>query len=146
VTPGEWQHWTLGPDTTVWQSNAGDGGFCVQSAPCAFADFVARYPGRGWGEAQLGLGSGVAGPATGFVDAVTIDDGPQSAFTDFDPPAASPSPTATPKPGPSRSGVAHKPTLPETGQPDVGWLALIATTLVATGGGLVLAARRRRPS
>ncbi|HEY1486348.1 MAG TPA: hypothetical protein VGF84_09595, partial [Micromonosporaceae bacterium] len=62
VTPGTWQRWELGPATIVWQSNAGDGGFCIQSDPCTFAEFVARYPAGGWGEAQLGLGSGVAGP------------------------------------------------------------------------------------
>jgi LPXTG-motif cell wall-anchored protein len=146
VTPGQWQHWRLGPATVVWQSNATDGGFCIQSAPCTFAEFVARYPAGGWGEAQLGLGSGVAGPATGFVDAVTISDGPESAFTDFDPPAVSPSPSKTPTPVPSRTGVADKPTLPETGQPDVLWLSLIATALLMAGSGLILAARRRRTS
>jgi LPXTG-motif cell wall-anchored protein len=137
VTPGQWQKWTLGPTTIVWQSNATDGGFCIQSAPCTFAQFVARYPTGGWGEAQLGLGSGVPGPESGYVDAVTISDGPQSSFTDFDPPAS-----PTPTPTPTRPGGA-KPTLPVTGQSDELALGLIAGLLLTFGSGLVLATRRR---
>jgi LPXTG-motif cell wall-anchored protein len=136
VKPGQWQTWTVGPTTTVWQSNATDSGFCVQSAPCTFAAFVARYPAGAWGEAQLGLGSGIAGPATGYVDAVTVTDGPETSFTDFDPPSVPPTTKPKPKPAPK------VPTLPVTGPHDLLWLALAGAALVLLGSGLLLTARR----
>jgi LPXTG-motif cell wall-anchored protein len=146
VVPGQWQTWTLDADSIVWQSNASDDGFCIQSAPCTFAAFIARYPDGVWGQAQLGLGSGVAGPASGFVDAVTISDGEESQFTDFDPPAASPSPT--PSPTHSRQSPTRTPssegTLPVTGTHDGLWLAGAGGGIAALGVGLLLVARRRR--
>jgi LPXTG-motif cell wall-anchored protein len=143
VTPGEWQKWTVGPTTTVWQSNATDG-FCIQSAPCTLAEFALRYPDGAWGEAQLGIGSGVQGPATGYVDAVTINDGAKAFFTDFDPKSVpvSPSPSVVPKPKPTGGGKV--PTLPVTGQSDSLWFALAGAALVLFGGGLTLVGRRER--
>lgn len=38
VVPGQWQTWTLGPTSVVWQTNTTDG-FCVQATPCTLADF-----------------------------------------------------------------------------------------------------------
>lgn len=141
VVPGQWQTWTLGPTSVVWQTNATDG-FCVQATPCTLAQFVAQYPGGAWGQAQLGIGSGVAGPAEGFADAVTIRDGAQVLFTDFDPvpPPASPSPTPSPEESPQEI-------LPVTGHSsrDVTGLGLAAAVLILLGTGLVvLAARRSR--
>jgi len=146
VKPGQWQKWTVGPTTTVWQSNASDG-FCIQSAPCTLAEFALQYPAGAWGEAQLGIGSGVPGPATGYIDAVTIKDGDQSFFTDFDPKSVTPSPTPSvvPKPKPTGGGGGGKvPTLPVTGQSGSLWFALAGTALVLFGGGLMLAGRRER--
>jgi hypothetical protein len=80
VTPGQWQTWTLGPDSIVWQTNA-TGAFCQRASPCTLAQFAARYPNGVWGTAQLGLGSGVAGLATGYADAVAIGDGPAGTGT-----------------------------------------------------------------
>jgi LPXTG-motif cell wall-anchored protein len=145
VKPGQWQNWTVGPTTTVWQSNASDG-FCVQSAPCTLAEFALQYPAGAWGEAQLGIGSGVAGPATGYVDAVTINDGAKAFFTDFDPKSVkpSPSPSVVPKPKPTGGGKGNVPTLPVTGQSESLWFALAGTALMLFGGGLMLAGRRER--
>jgi LPXTG-motif cell wall-anchored protein len=143
VKPGQWQKWSVGPTTTVWQSNASDG-FCTQSTPCTLAEFAQQYPAGAWGQAQLGIGSGVPGPATGYVDAVTIKDGAKAFFTDFDPKSVTPSPSPSAVPKPKPSGGAKVPTLPVTGQPDSLWFALAGATLVLLGGALMLAGRRER--
>ncbi|NUR71923.1 MAG: LPXTG cell wall anchor domain-containing protein [Hamadaea sp.] len=135
ITPGAWQQWTLGPDSIVWQTNTGDG-FCGQAAKCTLAEFAARYPAGAWGQAQLGLGSGVAGPADGYADAVTITDGTTSQFTDFDP---TPVPSRTPSAQPSPTG----PTLPDTGTDAVS-PALVGGLLLAVGTALAYGLRRRR--
>jgi hypothetical protein len=148
VTTGGWQSWALGADSTVWQTNATDAGFCVQAAPCTFAAFVARYPNGVWGQAQLGLGTGVPGPAAGFADAVTLRDRTTEQFTDFDPVAASAAPTGTPAaPGsPLRSGTPG-PVLAVTGSQDVLEMGLLGVGIILIGGGLlVLATLIRRRS
>src|SRR6478736_5152730 len=33
VSANQWQTWTLGPTSTVWQSNSADASFCVQASP-----------------------------------------------------------------------------------------------------------------
>ncbi|MEV0270471.1 LPXTG cell wall anchor domain-containing protein [Hamadaea sp. NPDC050747] len=137
VTPGQWQQWTLGPDSIVWQSTTTDG-FCVQATRCTLAEFAAHYPAGAWGQAQLGLGSGVAGPAYGYADAVTVTDGTTSQFTDFDP---TPAPSASPSVKPSPTG----PTLPDTGT-QVGTPALIGVGLLVMGAALTFGLRRRRLS
>lgn len=148
VVAGQWQPWTLGPASVVWQSNATDG-FCLQSAPCAFADFVARYPDGAWGQAQLGLGSGVAGPANGYADAVTITDRTTVQFTDFDaPPPVSPPPSSSPSPEPSQPvGSEAAPSesaeiLPVTGSGS--GLPLAGVVSVLFGASLLVAARHKR--
>ncbi|MCP2322782.1 LPXTG-motif cell wall-anchored protein [Hamadaea flava] len=135
VTPGQWQQWPLGPDSIVWQSNTTDG-FCVQATRCTLAEFVARYPAGAWGQAQLGLGSGVAGPADGYADAVTITDGATSQFTDFDP---TPAPSASPSAKPSPTG----PSLPDTGL-RASTPTLVGAALLAVGAALTIGLRRRR--
>jgi LPXTG-motif cell wall-anchored protein len=130
VIPGQWQTWALGPDSQVWQTNATDNGFCVQASPCTLGEFSAHYPNSAWGQAQLGLGSGVAGPAEGFADAVTLTDGDTTQFTDFDPPAE-------PNPAP-------KPALPDTGTADVPNIGLVGVSLAMIGAGLVLLTRVRQ--
>jgi len=94
AAPGVWQTWTLSADSMVFQSNATDGGFCVQAAPCTFAQFLARYPTGLWGQLQIGLGSGAAPGSRGFADAVSVTHGVTSFSYDFEVPAASNS-TAT---------------------------------------------------
>jgi hypothetical protein len=140
VTPGQWQAWTLGPTSTVWQTNTSDGGFCIQSAPCTFAEFLARYPNGAWGQAQLGIGSGAPAGATGFVDAVTITDGTTSLFTDFDPPAASPSASPSPSLAPSSSAAQM---LPVTGSHELPQVALTGAAAALLGTALILIAARR---
>jgi hypothetical protein len=141
VTPGAWQMWTLGPTSVVWQSNATDG-FCIQSAPCTLAQFLAQYPGGSWFNAQLGIGNGVAGPATGHADAVTVIDGETTFFTDFDPLA--PAPPAVSPPAPPDASLAPGPVLPVTGTAKVPGLWQTGTVLLLVGGLLVMAGRRRR--
>ncbi|WP_027345899.1 LPXTG cell wall anchor domain-containing protein [Hamadaea tsunoensis] len=132
---GQWQSWTLGPDAIVWQTNTTDG-FCGQGAPCTFAAFVAQYPQGAWGQAQLGIGTGVVGPADGFADDVTLVDGATTQNTNFDPPPTttrSPSAVASPTTG---------PTLPLTGTRTRPML-IAAGLLLITGFVIVVAARRR---
>ncbi|MGH8776107.1 MAG: hypothetical protein ACRDWI_13390 [Jiangellaceae bacterium] len=57
VTPGEWQQTALSDATMVWQTNATDG-FCIQSAPCTFADFKAQYPNGLFLGVEVAIGSG----------------------------------------------------------------------------------------
>lgn len=138
VTPGQWQTWTLGPDSIVWQTNATDG-FCLQASPCTFSAFVAQYSTGIWGQAQLGIGSGVPGPAEGYADAVTIRDGETVQFTDFDPPAVEPTPTPT-APRPTQSELA------DTGGRDAPGIGLAGAGLAMLGGALIVMAgliRRR---
>lgn len=87
VTPGAWQTWTLGPTSTVWQTNTVDS-FCLLAAPCTFAQFAAQYPAAAWGAVQFGVGSGVPGPVTGYVDDVNLTAGATSLVYDFEIPAA----------------------------------------------------------
>lgn len=139
VIPGQWQAWTLGPAALVWQTNTTDG-FCQQSSPCTFAAFAAQYPAGVWGLAQLGLGSGLAGPAAGYVDAVTLREGDTVKFTDFDPPPAS---SASP---PAEPAEPTTPALPDTGTPSAPGLGLMGIGLASLGGALFLGAgllRRR---
>ncbi|MHA7985729.1 hypothetical protein ACX9R5_07970 [Rathayibacter sp. CAU 1779] len=84
---GQWQTWTLTDDSIVFQSNAGDGGFCVQATPCTFAAFAARYPTGVWGQVQVGLGSGAAPGASGYADAVSVTHGSTAYSYDFEVPA-----------------------------------------------------------
>jgi hypothetical protein len=84
---GAWQQWTLSADSTVFQSNAADGGFCVQAAPCTFEQFLTRYPTGLWGQLQIGLGSGTAPGTTGFADAVSVTHDATSYSYDFEAPA-----------------------------------------------------------
>jgi LPXTG-motif cell wall-anchored protein len=138
VVSGEWQEWTLGPDSTVWGTLAASEE-CGQSNPCTFAEFQEFFPTGVWGQAQIGIGTGVTG-ATGFVDAVTVVDRDTELFTDFGPalaatPSATPSaPSATPSPSPG---------LPVTGSGDPRWLVLAGVLLV--GFGLVFGLNRRSP-
>jgi hypothetical protein len=136
VVGGEWQQWTLGPNSRVW-GTLGATGQCPQNAPCSFAEWQAAFPTGFWFQVQLGLGTGVAA-ATGFVDAVTVVDGStsQSVFTDFGP-AVPASPSASPSPSPG-------PVLPVTGMPDLRWPVLAGVSLILLGLVLALPVRRRR--
>jgi hypothetical protein len=85
---GTWQTWVLSDDSMVFQSNASDGGFCIQSAPCTYGEFAARYPTGVWGQLQLGLGSGAPSGATGFADAASVTHVTSLYSYDFEVPAA----------------------------------------------------------
>jgi hypothetical protein len=90
VLPNQWQKWTLGPTSLVWQT--GDG-ICPISAPCPLSDFVAEYPDGAWGQIQLGLG---AGPGkTGNVDDVHVFAGTTEFVFDFEVTAPPESTTST---------------------------------------------------
>jgi hypothetical protein len=94
ITPGQWQTWTLGPDSLVTQSNASDG-FCVQPTTCTLAQFAAQYPDGAWGQVQVGVGTGSIGGSRGFADAISVSqDGTELVDADFEIPAESNS-TAT---------------------------------------------------
>jgi hypothetical protein len=94
---GQWQDWTLGDTSQVFQSNQTDG-FCTQAAPCTFAQFVQQYPSGVWGQVQLGLGSGAPAGARGFADALSLVHGTTAYSWDFEVPASSNS-TATVRQG-----------------------------------------------
>jgi hypothetical protein len=91
VSANQWQTWTLGPTSRVWQSNTSDG-FCQQAAPCTLSAFAAQYSGGAWGMVQVGLGAGVPAGSTGNVDDVHVSDGTTTFVYDFD---VTPPPTTT---------------------------------------------------
>jgi hypothetical protein len=88
VTPDQWETWTLGPTSRVWQSNT-TGGFCQIAAPCTLTEFVVQYPNGAWGQIQIGLGSGAAAGAVGYADNVQVPDGTTTFTYDFETPSPS---------------------------------------------------------
>jgi hypothetical protein len=160
AVPNEWQTWTLGPTSLVWQSNqVDDSGFCPQAAPCTLQSFASRYPGGAWGRIQLGLGAFVAPEnVTSYVDNVQILDGNNGLFVyDFERFEAPPTTTTNPAISATTTMTVATTTtvaassLPETlpatgpsGNADLG----IAIACLAVGGGLtvIVWSRRGRPT
>jgi len=95
VVPNQWQKWTLGLDSLVWQSNESDNGFCPITAPCTLRDFAAHYPDGAWGLIGGGLGSGVPANSTGNVDDVHVFAGTTEFVYDFEVTAPPDSTTST---------------------------------------------------
>jgi hypothetical protein len=118
VVAGDWQTWTVGPSTIVWQSNTTDG-FCVQATLCTLAEFVAQYPNAAWGTVQLGVGTGVAGPVTGYADALTLSAGGETFEFDFEIP-------------PDQSSTAEIGAVAATPLGGTAPITLTASTLAAT--------------
>ncbi len=85
VVADQWQTWTVGPSSVVWQTNVTDG-FCVLATPCSLAEFVAQYPNAAWGAVQLGIGTGVVGPVASYADAVELSAGGATFEFDFEVP------------------------------------------------------------
>jgi hypothetical protein len=83
VVADAWQTWAIDGSSIVWQTNTTDG-FCLQATPCTLAAFAAQYPNGAWGTVQLGVGSGVAGPVLGYVDALSLSAGGESFAFDFE--------------------------------------------------------------
>ena len=106
VENGVWQTWEIGPESIMFQSNTSDAGFCNDPATCTLQAFMDRYPDGGWGEIQVGVGSGVPAGSLGYADAVVVRGNvggtPQEYAYDFEIPASEAS-TATITPGPATS-------------------------------------------
>jgi hypothetical protein len=119
VETAVWQTWTLGPTSLVIQSNQTDGQ-CNSVAPCTLAQFAALYPQGAWGPVDLGLGSGVTGGTTSFVDDLHISDGTTTFTYDFE----------VPKPDDSTATIAAGPPTPTGGTVNV---TLHASALSALG-------------
>jgi len=158
VSANQWQKWTLGPTSVVWQSNQGDG-FCPITAPCTLAAFAAHYDTGAWGQLQVGLGAGVPAGATGNVDDVQVSDGTTNFVYDFDvtplptttttttvatTPTTSPPVAATGTPTPVAS-TASGSQLPRTGTHSNETLA-VALVGIGLGTVLTVVAKRRRPT
>ncbi len=95
--PNVWQTWTLGANSTVFQSNTSDD-FCTISAPCTLSAFAAHYSGGAWGQVQIGVGSGAPANAVGYVDNVNFATATKNFSYDFEltaPPSSSAAPTTT---------------------------------------------------
>jgi len=88
VTANQWEMWTLGATSRVWQSNTTDG-FCQIAAPCTLTAFAAQYPNGAWGQIQAGLGSGAPAGSIGYADNVQISDGATTFTYDFETPSPS---------------------------------------------------------
>jgi hypothetical protein len=139
VLTGQWQTWTLGATTAVWQTGPG---VCQQSAPCPFSDFVAAFPTGWWDRVQVNLGAlGGGAPATGYVDAVMFSDGSNTYFYDFEPAQVPPATTTTTTVASTTTTVAST-ALVRTGS-NTGPLALWAAVLVVAGIGARRIATRR---
>jgi LPXTG-motif cell wall-anchored protein len=107
VTPSTWQQWMIGPDTVVWQTNAGQT-FCRQATPCTMSEFFANYANARWFALQIGLGSGAPAGAS-YVDNVQLSSQGEDFVFDFETPNNS---TATIAPvTPSATGGTSQVTL-----------------------------------
>jgi hypothetical protein len=143
VTAGAWQTWSLSDTTVVWQTTD-DGGFCIITAPCTFADFKTKYPDANLLGLQVAIGTGT--PATtSYVDGVSLTAAGTTNTWNFERAAA---PTPTPPPGVTvtvpPTDVAMPATTPSSirGEEVLVFLgALLAVVVVATSW---RPARRRR--